>query len=72
MCAFLILICFRYLRRASSSESSETAPPLTMALLQQLQLEQAFADTWDFTLHVVSYQAEIEKTNRYQECTDLG
>jgi hypothetical protein len=29
-----------------------------MALLQQLQIEQAFADIWDFTLHVVSYQAE--------------
>jgi hypothetical protein len=29
-----------------------------MALLQQLQMEQTFADIWDFTLHVVSYQAE--------------
>jgi hypothetical protein len=28
-----------------------------MALLQQLQIEQAFADIWDFTLHVLSYQA---------------
>jgi hypothetical protein len=29
-----------------------------MALLQQLQIEQALADICDFTLHVVSYQAE--------------
>jgi hypothetical protein len=35
-----------------------------MALPQQLQIESAFADIWDFTLHVLSYHAErqLEKS----------
>jgi hypothetical protein len=42
-----------------------------MALLQQLQIEQAFADIWDFTLHVLSYQSErqLEKSQSLPSST---
>jgi hypothetical protein len=42
-----------------------------MALLQQLQIEQAFADISNFTRHVVSYQAErqLEKSQSLPSLT---
>jgi hypothetical protein len=42
-----------------------------MALLQQLQIEQAFADIWDSTLHVLNYQAErqLEKSQSLPSST---
>jgi hypothetical protein len=64
MCVFFISICLHPLHRRSLSESSETGLSLTIALLQQLQIKQAFAETWNFTHHVLSHHTEkqLEKS----------
>jgi hypothetical protein len=58
MCQLLISISLRYLHRASLSGSSETALPLTMALFQQLQIKQAFADILSW-IHLFEFRERI-------------